>query len=190
METLLPARSPLAVLHVTILLCILGGATLVLSLVFALVDPVWSRAALALHGLTLIILILCARWRPPRRLGVYALLLAGTTYLWDPSLPPPHLPEGHTRGLLPLSLIVAIIADVLLLGRAGSLFAPQRMIVRAGCVDLVEAAYFFRRDPDELRGQLQRRGYPILSSDDGSELVGLDDLLATLGGGGPELERR
>lgn len=179
------ARSPLMVVHATILLCTLGSTALLLALVFALLDPVWSRAALALQAVTLAVLGLAAPWRPPRRLAVYAVLLVGATVLWDPTLPPVDLAEDRVLQLLPLVVSVVVLADLLVIHPGAPPFRPDRIGVYAGLVDLAEAAWFFRTDPAQLHVRLVSRNARLVRAPDGSTLVALDDVLAALGGSDP-----
>jgi hypothetical protein len=182
--------SPLAVVHITIRLCTLASTALLLALVFALIEPVWSRAVLALQAVTLVVVGLAARWRPPRRVAIYALLLAGATLIWDPSLPPTQLPEEQVRHLLPLVVCAVVLADLLLRPSAPS-FTPARVGVYAGLIDLIEAAWFFRSDPARLHAQLVARNARLVAAPDGSTLVALDEVIAALrehdsnGGPGP-----
>lgn len=182
--------SPLAVIHTTLVSSVLASAMLLLALVFALINPVWSRAALALQGVTLGVMGLAWRWGPSRRIALYALLLAGSTMLWDPTLPPAVLPEEHVRQLLPLAVSVVVLAD--LLWQGASSFSPARIGVYAGLVELTEAAAFFRSNPSRLRAKLAAWDVALVTALDGSTLVTLEAVLAALqehssdpGGRGP-----
>lgn len=182
MHDLTHPRSPITVIHATILLCTIASTALLVALVFALLDPVWSRAALALQAVTLVVMGLARRWGPPPRIAVYALLLGMSTVLWDPTLPPTDLPEGGIRHVLPLVVSVVVLADLLLPRPDALPFRPARVGVYAGLVDLTEAAWFFRCDPALLR---ERLGARLVIAPDGSILVALDDVLAVLHESGP-----
>lgn len=177
--------SPLAVIHTTIVVSTLASTVVLVALVFALLDPMWSRAALALQAVTLAVMGLARRWGPPRRIAIYALLLAGSTLLWDPTLPPTELPDEPVRHLLPLAVSVVVLAD-LLLRRDALSFRPARVGVYAGLVDLTEAACFFRSDPAWLHGRLTARTARLVDAPDGSTLVALEDVLAVLQERGPD----
>jgi hypothetical protein len=173
-------RSPLAVVDATIRLCILGSALILFTLVFALLDPAWSRAALALQAVALGVLTLAAPWRPPQRLAIYALSLALATVLWDPTVPPTALLTEPATALFALAVIVAVVADLLLVRQNSPRFAPLRLPVHAGMVELDAAAYFFRTDPAHLSALLLRHGARLVRSPEGSTLVALEDVLAAL----------
>lgn len=177
--------SPLAVIHTTIVSSTLASTVLLLALVFALLNPVWSRAALALQAVTLAVMGLAQRWGPPRRIAIYTLLLAGVTLIWDPTLPPTDVAQEHVRELLALTVSVVVFADLLLRREALS-FRPARVGVYAGLVDLDEAAAFFRSDPARLQARLIARKARIIAAPDGSTLVALDDVLAALRERGPD----
>ncbi len=79
------------------------GSWLLLGLVMDLQDPAWSRPAIALQLLApaLAGAALGARWRLSRRFVIYPLVLAAVIYLWDTTLPPPSLPDGLVRVVVP-----------------------------------------------------------------------------------------
>jgi hypothetical protein len=156
------------------------GAALLLSLVWTWLPSIWSRTVIMLQIVALLVAALAAHWRPSWRLVMYPILLAYITYLWDTTLPPPHLPEGELRALLPAALIVGIAGDLLLNWHTSRPFAPVRLPVQAGYVNLYEAAYFLRLAPEVVRARLARTGHTMLTSRAGEEYVALADLLAAL----------
>lgn len=176
--------SPLAVIHTTIVASTSAGAVLLLALVFALLDPSWSRAVLALQAVTLAVMGLAWRWGPPRHIAIYALLLSGAAMLWDPTLPPAAVPDEPVRDLLPFVVCVVVLTD--LLQREVRSFRPARIRVYAGLVDLAEAACFFRSDPAWLYGRLTACNARLMTAPDGSTLVAVADVLAVLRERGPD----
>ncbi len=90
-----------------------AGALTFLLLLLELWPPAWSRPALALQGLAGVLALLLTYWHQPRRFLLYPIVLAGVIYLWDTTLPPPSLPEGPLRRLIPLAVLVGLLVDLL-----------------------------------------------------------------------------
>jgi hypothetical protein len=104
-------------------------------------------------------------------------LLANMAYLWDQTLPPPNLPDGLVRVALPLALLVGIVGDLVVSYRRSLPFAPRRIPVYGGYVNLDEVAHFFRLPPDLVRVHAERNGRPIVVGRGGDEYIALDDVL-------------
>lgn len=170
------SRSPLSVVHSAIVLCVVLGAGIQAALLLGWLSPFWSRTVIILEGMALLIALLAARWRPSRRLVFYPLLLGYLAYVWDPTLPPPHLPEGSARIALPLVAVLSIIADLLLPTRRTLPFRPGQIEVHGGYVNLDEAAYFFRLPPDVVRIYADREGRAITRGRSGEEYIAHADL--------------
>lgn len=171
------SRSPLSVVYSAIVLAVVLGAAIQAALLLGWLSPFWSRTVIILEVMALLIALLASRWRPPRRLIFYPLLLAYLAYVWDPTLPPPHLPEGSIRLALPLVAVLSIIADLLLPTRHTLPFRPGQLEVHGGYVNLDEAAYFFRLPPDIVRIYAVREGYALPRGRSGDEYIALADLL-------------
>jgi hypothetical protein len=170
------SRSPLSVVHSAIVLCVVLGAGIQAALLLGWLSPFWSRTAIILEGMALLIALLASRWRPSWRLIFYPLLLAYLSYVWDPTLPPPQLPDGSPRIALPLVAILSIIADLLLPAKHVLPFRPGQLEVHGGYVNLDEAAYFFRLPPDIVRIYAAREGCAITRGRSGEEYIALADL--------------
>ena len=90
------SRSPLSVVYSAIVLSVVFGAGIQAAILLGWLSPFWSRPVILLEGMALLIALLASRWRPSRRLVFYPLLLIYLAYVWDPTLPPPHLPRSGT----------------------------------------------------------------------------------------------
>jgi hypothetical protein len=153
------------------------GAAILVTLLFELLTPFWSRTVIVLQGLAVLVALIAYRWRPSWRLLLYPLLLANMAYLWDHTLPPPNLPDGLVRLVLPLAIVAGILGDLVMYYRRALPFAPKRIPVYGGYVNLDEAAHFFRLPPDLVRVHAERSGRPIVMGRGGDEYIALDDLL-------------
>jgi hypothetical protein len=91
------------------------GATMLLIILIERISPIWTWSAILLQGLLLLSSRLQARWRANARVLMYPVLLAATLYLWDTQLPPPNLPEGRLRTLIPGIVLLVLSVDGLLL---------------------------------------------------------------------------
>ncbi len=105
-------RSPLSVVYGTIMLLMAISVLILLILICGWISPFWSRTAILLQGIALLVVGMAYRWRPSWRLVLYPVLLAYMTYLWDTTLPPPNLPDGMVRFLLPCALLIGIAGDL------------------------------------------------------------------------------
>jgi hypothetical protein len=168
---------------------------LLLCLVMEFRDPVWSRTAIALQlfALALVSAALGVYWPLSRRFVIYPLVLIGVIYLWDTTLPPPSLPEGLLRAVVPRLALLGIAVDAALLlrryceaklwKRRGRPVPPhsfrRRILVRQGIVPLDEVAQLFHVSVDALRIRLEGAGgAPVWYA--GREYLRLGDVLRIL----------
>jgi hypothetical protein len=181
MESIVFLRSPLSVVYSVIVLCMAIGGGILVTLLFELLMPFWSRTVIVLQGLALLVALIAYRWRPSWRLLLYPLLLANMAYIWDHTLPPPTLPDGLIRVALPLAMLLGIMGDLLVHFQRALPFTPKRIPVYGGYVNLDEAAHFFRLPPDLVRISCERSGHRIVMGRGGDEYVALDTLLSVIG---------
>lgn len=183
------------VLRAGFALCLGLSSVLVLVLVMELSAPEWSRMAILLQCVALLLgssLMLIRRRRSPRWL-LYPVALAVTVYMWDTTLPPPNLPEGFARGLVPRLVLLSILADALLTIRHQRRFAravravtargeaPSRAIpVRNGLVPVTAIAELFQITPNELVARLHRHGRRTVATSDRGPSLWLADLMLLL----------
>lgn len=95
-------------------LIISGAIIFVWLVVFDDPPSAWSRWALGLQVGALALALGLLPWHPSGRFVVYPLLLAGLVYVWDFSLPPPSLPAGFARQLVPRLVLVGLLADLVI----------------------------------------------------------------------------
>ena len=95
MQSLPVPCSPLSVIYRVIVLCIVIGAAILVTLLFELLTPFWSRTVIVLQGLAVLVALMAYRWRPSWRLVFYPLLLANMAYVWDHTLHPRRAPACH-----------------------------------------------------------------------------------------------
>ncbi|HEY3229706.1 MAG TPA: hypothetical protein VGJ87_10825, partial [Roseiflexaceae bacterium] len=95
---------------------------------------------------------------------------------WDTTLPPPSLPEGPLRGLVPRAILLGVLTDGLLaISRAQRARWRAIQIVR-GYLTLDHAALLCGTTVDDLRWRLGQAGRTTRIGDDGREHVALADL--------------
>jgi hypothetical protein len=164
--------------YYAILVLIGAGAVLFLALVLEWPSPWWSRPALGLQGLALLLLLLLRRGDPPLRLLLYPLVLAAGIYLWDHTLPPPSLLEGPLRKLIPRIILLWLFADTVLTTQRSRKTRWRAIQIRGRTLTLEDAAVLLAMTPDDLRRQLGRVGRATRIGKDGQERVILDDLNA------------
>jgi hypothetical protein len=164
--------------YVLSLLLLRAGWLLLLSLILEWFAAHWSRPAIALQAAALVLALLLRQRVPVRRLIVYPLILAGSIYLWDTTLPPPSLPDGWPRVLIPGLVLLGLLIDyaytVQRVRQARGRSTPRH---RAP-VALDEAAQLLGIPVTTLRLRLQERRCVITIDDTGQESVCLDDLYA------------
>lgn len=176
----------------------LGGSCLILAgLLPGLYAPVWSRAALLLQAAALLLgfCLILLRRRSPRWL-LYPVVLAWVVYLWDTTLPPPTLPDGLLRSLVPRLALIAILTDACIViqrqlhkarvARTTRMASSvqgllQRAIpVRNGLVPVDAIAELFQISPEELVARLHRHGRRTIDTPDRGPSLRLADLMLLL----------
>jgi hypothetical protein len=175
-----PLRGPQRIGYYAILLLVGAGALLFLALVLEWPSPWWSRPALGLQGLALLLLLLLTRGYPPVRLLLYPLVLASGIYLWDHTLPPPSLPEGPLRELIPRLILLWLFAEGVLSIQRSRKTRWRAVQIRGRRLTLADAALLLATTPDDLRQRLGRAGRTIGVGEDGQEWLTLDDLRAIM----------
>jgi hypothetical protein len=157
-------------------LLISGGWLILLALLFELPAASWSRPAIALQGAALALAALPSLRMPAPRLILYPLILAGTIYLWDTTLPPPSLPEGPLRGLVPRAILLGVLTDGLMAISRARRARWRAIQIVGGYLTLDDAAPLCGTKVDDLRRRLGRAGRTTQIGDDGREHVALADL--------------
>jgi len=157
-------------------LLISTGWLILLALQFELPPTSWGRFAIMLQGVVLLLAALLSLRMLTPRLILYPLILAGTIYLWDTTLPPPNLPEGPLRGLVPRAILLGVLTDSL-----QALSRAQRARWRAirivgGYLTLEDATLLCGTTADDLRRRLGQAGRTARIDDNGHERVALADL--------------
>jgi hypothetical protein len=164
--------------YVLSLLLLRAGWLLLLALILEWPAAHWSRPALALQAAALILALLLRQRVRVRRLIVYPLILAGSIYLWDTTLPPPSLPDGWPRVLIPGLVLLGLLIDyaytVERVRQARGRSTPRHRAT----VALDDAARLLGIPVSNLRIRLQERRCVITIDDTGLESVCLDDLYA------------
>jgi hypothetical protein len=173
-------RGPQRIGYYTLLLLIGAGALLFLALVLEWPSPWWSRPALGSQGLALLLLFLLTRGYPPVRLLLYPLVLGAGIYLWDHTLPPPSLPEGPLRELVPRVILFWLFAEGVLSFQRTRKPRWRAVQIRGRRLTLEHAAMLLATSPDDLRRRLEQAGRTISIGEDGQEWLTLDDLQAII----------
>jgi hypothetical protein len=152
-----------------------GGWVFLLVLTHEWSSPHWSRSALVLQAAALIVAVLLMPHVPARRLVAYPLILATSIYLLDTTLPPPNLPSGWPREIIPRLVLLGLLADCLrtILWRRG---LHRGMDQYGQPVALEDAARLLGLTELELRIRLQQRSIGITIDTIGCEYVSADDL--------------
>lgn len=157
-------------------LLISAGWMILLALLFELPPISWSRSAIGLQGAALLLAALLSLRMPAPRLILYPLILAGTIYLWDTTLPPPSLPEGPLRGLVPRAILLGVLTDGLLVISRAQRARWRAIQIVGGYLSLEDAAVMCGTTVDDLRRRLGHAGRTTRIGDDGRERVALVDL--------------
>jgi hypothetical protein len=152
-----------------------AGWLILIALLFELPPTSWSRSAIVLQFAALLLAALLLLRMPAPRLILYPLILAGTIYVWDTTLPP-SLPEGPLRGLVPRAMLLAVLADGLMAISRAQRAAWRVIQIVGGYLTLDDAAVLCSTTVDELRQRLGRAGRTAQIADDGRERVTLADL--------------
>jgi hypothetical protein len=162
--------------YVVSMLLLSAGWLLLLALILEWPSAHWSRPALALQAAALVPALLLQQRVAARRLIVYPLILAGSIYLWDTTLPPPSLPDGWPRVLIPGLVLAGLLIDyartVLRVRRSRG----RSTASRRGRLALDDAARLLGIPVTELRVRIQERGHVIAIDAAGQEYVSLDDV--------------
>ena len=161
-------------------LLISAGWLTLLALLFKLPPTSWSRPAIVLQGAALLLAALLMLRMPAPRLILYPLILAGTIYLWDTTLPPPSLPEGPLRGLVPRVILLGMLTDGLMAISRAQRARWRAIQIADGYLSLDDAAVLCGTTVDDLRRRLGRAGRTTQIGNDGREHLALDDLDAVL----------
>jgi hypothetical protein len=175
-----PLRGPQRIGYYTIVLLVGAGALLFLALVLEWPSPWWSRPALGLQGLALLLLLLLTRGYPPVRLLLYPLVLGAGIYLWDHTLPPPSLPEGPLRELIPSLILLWLFAEGVFSFQRSRRTRWHAVQIRGRRLTLEDAAMLLTTTPDNLRRRLGQVGRAPRIGEDGQEWLTLDDVRAIM----------
>ena len=161
-----------------VLNALLIGAGWLLSLALLMEWPPvsWSRAVIGLQALAVLLALLLSFWSLAPRLVIYPLILAATMYLWDHTLPPPNLPNGALRALIPRLILLGVFVDGLVLTRREHQTRLRQIQIRNGYLTLDDAALLCRISVDDLRAWLAQAGRTTKIGEDGGEQVALADL--------------
>ena len=158
-----------------------AGALLFFTLILDVHSPIWSRPALGLQALAGALALLLTYWYRPPRFFLYPIILAGVIYLWDTTLPPPSLPEGLLRALIPRVVLVGLLADVFVSVRRATHRHPRNATRLYGSyMELDGCARVLSITAADLRVRLRRAGRTTRVTKAGVEFLSLDDLLAVL----------
>ena len=165
----------------TAVLVLIGvGAALFLMLVLNWSPPAWSRPALGLQALAVLLVLVLARRHPPLRLLLYPLILAGGIYLWDTTLPPPSLPEGPLRQIVPGVLLAGLLVDSVMTLWPMWRRPAHTQLFHGNLLPLSVAAQLLTMTPEELRARVQTMRRTSIIADDGTEFLTLDDVCALI----------
>ncbi|HEY3231654.1 MAG TPA: hypothetical protein VGJ87_20665 [Roseiflexaceae bacterium] len=152
-------------------LLISGGWLILLALLFELPPSSWDRSAIVLQGAALLLTALLSLQLPALRLMLYPLILAGTIYLWDTTLPPPSLPDGPLRGLVPHAILLGVLTDGLMAISRARRARWHAIQIVGGYLTLEDAALLCGTTVGDLRRRLGRAGRTTQIGGDGSERV-------------------
>jgi hypothetical protein len=173
-------QAPLHILARTIVVLTIVGILIFVPVIAGFTSPFWSRPLLVLQGLALLFGVIVYYRQRVRRFLLYPLLLAAAIYLWDTTLPPPSLPDGLLRFLIPRVVMVGILGHLVYLVLQRRKRIRRIVPVVRGYVQLDEVAPLFDRSPAQLRTQVLLAGYRVYIDSDAKEYVALKDLMAVL----------
>ena len=177
------ARSPIRTASNTVGILTIAGGVILVALAYEIAVLHLSMAALATQVVAILLAIAYRLWRLSARFLIYPMILFSTIYLWDNKLPPPSLPEGTLRALVPLAVIGVLAVDLVLTHtRHTRRYKSKRsgITVTGGYVGLDEAARFFNVTPRDLRSRLEHARTDWVVGMDGYEYVALTDVLYVL----------
>lgn len=178
----LSIRSPGQLTSSAVSILIVSGGVILITLVHEWAILSLSAIALLFQGVAVLLALISRLWQRSHRFLTYPLILFSTIYLWDTNLPPPSLPDGALRALIPLLVIATLFFDVGIAGWRMSKKQPSTngVNVVGGYADLDEAARFFGITSTELRVYLREQGKPAIVSLNGHEQIGIFDLIEVL----------
>lgn len=162
----------------TVSLLILTGGLILVALLYEWSVLGLSLAALMTQIAALLLAVGYRLWRLSARFLIYPVILFGTIYLWDTNLPPPNLPDGSWRALVPLVVIAALIVDLARTARRfrQAAHSGRGFSVIGGYVSVDEAAALFEIQPQVLRSRLKRAACSVIVAFDGREYVAWPEL--------------
>lgn len=135
----------------------------------------WSRPALALQAAAFAVALVAVRHIPFRRFVIYPLILGASIYLLDTTLPPPNLPSGWPREIIPRLVLMGLLVDsvrTIRWGRRGGQAAGREFPPIA----LDDAARLLGLTAAELRVLLQQRRLGIAIDIGGREYLSVEQL--------------
>jgi hypothetical protein len=173
-------RRPQLAGYAAVALLSAAGALLFFTLILGVHPATWSRPALGLQALAGALALLLTYWYRPPRFFVYPIIIAGVIYLWDTTLPPPTLPEGPLRWLIPRAVLIGLVADAVRTLRRAPRPPEQATRISGGYLTVEGAARVLDTTPADLRLRLWRAMRAPVVSRDGTEYLSLDDLHVVL----------
>ena len=135
----------------------------------------WSRPALALQAAAFAVALVAIRRVPFRRSVMYPLILGGSIYLLDPTLPPPSLPSGWPREVIPRLVLMGLLIDSL---RISHWRQHQRAYAHRKLPPIAfdDATRLLGLTPSELRILLQQRKLGISIDNTEREYLSVEQL--------------
>lgn len=171
---------PQRVGYVLNLILVGAGWLLFLALITEWPSAHWSRPALALQAIAAMLAWAIVHRLPSWRLMMHPLILASGIYLWDSTLPPPSLPYGPLRILIPGLILLGLLVDCVMTMWYIHYLRRRTIQIRQRYLRLEDAAMLLGMSPEELRMQLRRHGRKIRVDEQGREDLSLDDLRALI----------
>lgn len=171
---------PQRVGYVLNLILVSVGWLLFLALITEWPSADWSRPALVFQAIAVMLAFTIAHRLPSWRLMMHPLILAVGIYLWDSTLPPPSLPYGPLRILIPGLILFGLLVDCVMTMWYIRYLRSRTVQIRQGSIRFDDAALLLRSSPEELRVQLQRHGRTIKVDAQGHEELSLNDLRAVV----------
>jgi hypothetical protein len=106
---------------------------------------------------------------------VYPVSVAICVYLWDTTLPPPTLPQGKVRFLLPLVVVLIVTAHSIWVARHTIIQLRFHRPTTQEYLHLTYAATLLELSEDAVRARLQRIG-STTQLHAGQEYIAVDDV--------------
>jgi hypothetical protein len=173
-------RRPQLAGYTAVALLTATGGLLFFTLVLEVHPPAWSRSALGLQALAMALALLLTYWHRPPRFFLYPIVLAGVIYLWDTTLPPPSLPDGPLRWLVPRAVLVSLLADLVITLRRWRVPPRKATRIYHGYMALDGVAQVLDTTSSDLRLRLRCASRAPIVGSDGTEYLSLDDLYIIL----------